>query len=262
MPAIEIIGVWIAAGLTLMMYSFLYKDNPLFKFGEHLYVGITVGYALCYAWFSIVWPDLVKPLYRVIVATTGKSIEPPLERYETWWLVIPLFFSILMLTRFLPRISWLSRWSFAFIMGTGSGMSIPYVVSASLFKQMEPTLRPFIIKGTTTTTTLVDTTSALLILIGVIAVLLYFFFSLEHKGVIGGVARLGIFYMMVAFGAAFGYTIMARESLAIARVQELIKWSSREYYYATIILLVLVAGLLALFEVIRISSRPPTSPKS
>ncbi len=39
----ETIGIWIAAGLTLMMFSFIYRDNVLFKFGEHLYLGVSLG---------------------------------------------------------------------------------------------------------------------------------------------------------------------------------------------------------------------------
>ena len=30
------LGIIVAAGMTLALYSFLYKDNPLFKFAEHV----------------------------------------------------------------------------------------------------------------------------------------------------------------------------------------------------------------------------------
>ena len=62
----------------------------------------------------------------------------------------------------------------------------------------------------------------LIILAGVLAVLFYFFFSLEHKGPVGAISRLGIIFLMVAFGASFGYTVMARESLVIGRFQFLL----------------------------------------
>ena len=35
------IGVWVAAVLTLCIFSFLYKDNPFYKFAEHLFVGVS-----------------------------------------------------------------------------------------------------------------------------------------------------------------------------------------------------------------------------
>ncbi len=62
----------------------------------------------------------------------------------------------------------------------------------------------------------------LVIMVGVLAVLFYFFFSFEHKGAVGAVSRLGIIFLMVSFGASFGYTVMARESLVIGRFQFLL----------------------------------------
>ena len=41
-----VFGAWVATGLTLLIFSFLYKDNPLFKLAEHLYVGVSVGYTI------------------------------------------------------------------------------------------------------------------------------------------------------------------------------------------------------------------------
>lgn len=57
-----------------------------------------------------------------------------------------------------------------------------------------------------------------MLLVGVLSTLVYFFFSREHKGVFGGIARTGVFYLMIAFGASFGYTVMARVSLLFGRV--------------------------------------------
>lgn len=62
----------------------------------------------------------------------------------------------------------------------------------------------------------------LIIILGVITTLVYFFFSMEHKGFVGKVSRVGITFIMIAFGAAFGYTIMARISLFIGRIQFLL----------------------------------------
>jgi hypothetical protein len=55
-----------------------------------------------------------------------------------------------------------------------------------------------------------------------VSTLIYFYFSKPHKGVLGGIATLGIWFIMVSFGAHFGYTVMARVSLLIGRVQFLV----------------------------------------
>jgi len=62
----------------------------------------------------------------------------------------------------------------------------------------------------------------IVLMVGVISVMCYFFFSAEHKGALGAVSRLGIIFLMVSFGASFGYTVMARESLLIGRFQFLL----------------------------------------
>jgi hypothetical protein len=53
--------------------------------------------------------------------------------------------------------------------------------------------------------------------VGVITVLVYFFFSLEHKGVVGKTARVGVWFLMITFGAAFGFTVMGRITLLVGR---------------------------------------------
>ena len=68
----------------------------------------------------------------------------------------------------------------------------------------------------------VDGLNLLLILIGVVSVLVYFFFSVEHRGVVGGISKVGIWFLMISFGASFGYTIMARLSLLIGRIRFLL----------------------------------------
>ena len=228
-----LIGAWVATGLSLFMYSFLYKDNPFFKFGEHLYVGVSVGYGLIITYYEV----MVKKLYV------------PMVQQGNWWLVIPLFLGLLVLARFIPAISWLSRISFAFIVGFGSGAAIPRVISSFILQQVQGTLKPLVANsggdGAWFTFAGLNT---LLILVGVVSVLFYFFFSIEHTGVVHRVARIGIYFLMVSFGAAFGYTVMARMSLLIGRFDELLQYASPGYGYATLVLLAVVIAGLVLWE--------------
>ncbi|HEU4437321.1 MAG TPA: hypothetical protein VFR89_07625, partial [candidate division Zixibacteria bacterium] len=64
----------------------------------------------------------------------------------------------------------------------------------------------------------------LLIIAGSLSGLAYFFFSKEHKGLFGGTAKLGIWFLMIGFGATFGYTVMGRLSLLIGRIEFLRDW--------------------------------------
>lgn len=215
-----IIGAWVATGLTLFIFSFLYKDNPLFKLAENLYVGVSVGYTI------------VKTYDTVVVHLIWK----PIVENGEWALLIPVAIGTLMLTRYVPKAAWLSRYAFAFIVGVGSGLAIPRVISSYILKQIEDTVRPLMVmvpgEGLTFTMNLLNPASSLntiIILIGVSSVLFYFFFSVEHTGPGKAVARTGILFLMIAFGAAFGYTVMARMSLLIGRLTDLIEFSDPSY---------------------------------
>jgi hypothetical protein len=220
MPFETIIGAWVATGLTLFIFSFLFKDNPLFKLAENLYVGVSVGYTI------------VKTYDTVIVHLIWK----PIVENGEWALLVPVAIGLLMLTRYVPKAAWLSRYAFAFIVGVGSGLAIPRVISSYILKQIEDTVRPLMVmvpgEGLTFTWSLLNPASSLntiIILIGVSSVLFYFFFSVEHTGPGKAVARTGILFLMIAFGAAFGYTVMARMSLLIGRLTDLIEFTDPSY---------------------------------
>jgi hypothetical protein len=63
---------------------------------------------------------------------------------------------------------------------------------------------------------------SLVFIIGVYSVLVYFFFSKEQNAVTSRIARVGIWFLMVSFGAGFGFTVMGRIALLIGRLNFLI----------------------------------------
>lgn len=198
-------GIIFAAGITLTMYSFLYKDNPAFKIGENLYVGVALGYTIIITWFNALKPDLYDPLI-VPLFTRVKAPD--------YLLFAPMVLGIFMLMRLSRNLAWLSRWSFAFVVGLGAGITIPNFIHTFILKQIEPSVRPVFAGGQTVFASVND----LIVLIGVVSVLIYFFFSIEHKGPVRVVSKIGIWFLMVSFGASFGYTVMGRMSLLIGRV--------------------------------------------
>lgn len=64
--------------------------------------------------------------------------------------------------------------------------------------------------------------SNLLLLAGLLASLVYFYFSVAHRGPIGAVSRVGVWTLMIGFGASFGLTVQGRISLAIGRAYEVL----------------------------------------
>ncbi|MBX3332090.1 MAG: hypothetical protein KF722_16920 [Nitrospira sp.] len=230
-----VLGAWVATGLTLLIFSFLYKDNPLFKLAEHLYVGVSVGYIIVKTYDTVIVHLVVKPIVE-----NGEIA-----------LLIPVAIGMLMLTRYVPKAAWLSRYAFAFIVGMGAGLAIPRTISSFILKQIEDTVRPLMSMtgpdGLAFSMNLLNPGSnlnALIILLGVSSVLFYFFFSIEHSGAGRAVARTGVIFLMVSFGAGFGYTVMARMSLLIGRLTDLIEFSDASYGRPTIWLLILMIAVL------------------
>ena len=58
-----ILGGWVAAFLTIGIFSYLYKDNPFYKIAEHLYVGISAGYLLSLGFWNQLQPNLFGRLF-------------------------------------------------------------------------------------------------------------------------------------------------------------------------------------------------------
>ena len=195
------VWTWVAALLTLAIFSFLYKDNPFYKFAEHLFVGTSAGYYLALYYHNNVYPNLLEPVFR----------------YHHYLTIVPLLLGLLFFTRFLPRVPYLMRWPMAFLLGVGSGVAVPATFQARIIKQIQGTiLTP---DSASTPATFVN---ALIVLLGVLFVLTYFFFSREQKGFLKVTSRIGIIFLMIGFGASFGYTVMARVSLLIGRIHFLL----------------------------------------
>jgi hypothetical protein len=197
-------GVWIAAMLTLFIFSFLYKDNPLYKFAEHLFVGVSVGYFIVQQYWQVLYPNLVLPL--------GAH-----DTVDRWKYIVPALLCLFLFTRFFSKIAWLSRFAIAVIIGVYAGAKTTGFAQAEVVAQVQATMlnlwNPADVTGSINNIVLV---------VGVITTLVFFFFSTEHKGAIGGAAKLGIWYLMVSFGAAYGFTVMSRISLLIGRFQFLL----------------------------------------
>ncbi len=217
------IWVWIGALLTLAIFSFLYKDNPLFRFAEHLFVGISAGYYAAIYWHNAIYRFIIGPLIKNFSKFYYKIIWP--ELYSdvsvifsllSWVMyLLPLGFGILFFALAFPRQRWLIRYPIAFLMGIGAGLSLYPTFKARIFDQLKDTFLP---QFSNTMYFL----NAIIIFIGTFSVLTYFFFSTERKGILKPLSRMGIIFIMIGFGAAFGYTVMARISLLIGRFYFLI----------------------------------------
>ena len=190
----ETIGIWVAAIFTLAIYSFLYKENPIYRLAEHLVVGISIAYGIVATWTNTVEPRLIQPLLQ-----EGRFV-----------LLIPGILGLLYVTRFFRRVAWLSRYPIAFVLGTSMGVGFPRTMLAWILRQLEATIRPIYTDGMPFHLVI----GGIVIIFGTLAALIYFFFSKPHKGPFFGLgSKVGIWVIMIGFGATFGFTVMGRISL-------------------------------------------------
>ena len=189
----EIFSNWVAAFFTLCIFSFLYKDNPFYKFAEHLFVGVSMGYAIPLSFNNAFIPYVYHTIFL----------------QHKFMLIIPSLIGLCYCFTFNRKLNWLSRYPIAFGMGM-VGMGVPLAMHASVLVQMRGAMVP------------IQDLNAFLVFIGTVTILLYFYFSKAHTGTYGKIVKIGIWFMMIGFGASFGYTVMARISLLIGRIQFLI----------------------------------------
>lgn len=201
----EVIGLWIAGFLTLCVFSFLLGDNPFYKFAEHIYVGVSAGYWMCVGYWGTIKPEIVDPL------SAGNLIA-----------IIPLVLGIMLLFQLNPKTTWVSRWPLCFLVGMYAGLQIVFTMDSMIIEQIQASIKPLVAffpeadgGGFDIWTTIVNW----ILVFGLLTGMIYFYFSVPHKGLVFGTgARIGIWVLMIALGASFGYTVMARISLLIGRM--------------------------------------------
>lgn len=205
MTGMELFQTWIVAFFTLALFSFLYKDNPFYKFAEHVFAGLSAGYYVGLVWHTVILQQLWDPMFNPV---EGASAQ--------WFLIIPGILGLLMFARFFPKVSWVSRISLAVVMAFTAGEFLSLQLHGLVLPQMLSTMKIFAFENGASFGNVIW---AIIVLVGVVSTLVYFYYSKEHKGVIGVTAKVGIWFIMVSFGAHFGYTVMGRVSLLIGRVQ-------------------------------------------
>jgi hypothetical protein len=183
------VGIWVAAICTLAMFSFLWKENAVFRTFQHVYVGIAAGYGMVQQYKSI----------------NNMAIQPLLTKGVTTW-IVPVVLGLLLFTRFFRQVSWLARWSVAFLIGIGAALSIK-ILETEFIRQAQATFVPL------------NSFNNVVLVLGTATALCYFYFTIKPAMGFDVVSKLGRYVLMISFGAGFGNAVMGRVSLLISRMQ-------------------------------------------
>ena len=184
----QLIGLWVAAVLTLIVYSFLIRDNPLFRFAEHLLVGTALGYAAL-----VVLERVLLPSANAVVFNLFSN---PVSRIMT---ALGILWGVLLLTWLIRPVRWLASWSLAIVFGVGAALAIGGALVGTLLPQVEATFLP--LRGSSVLDNLV-------VVILVLAGLTYFTFVVRRDRPLGRVtqvvSKVGRWGLMVSLGALLG----------------------------------------------------------
>ncbi len=268
----EMLGAWFAAFLTLAVFSYLYKDNPFYKIAEHIFVGVSAGYwTSMFFWtqiqpnlFGRLWPSPepgtqisgffmrlwygIYNLFGVVFPSVfpDGGIDKGHGHDPHFFYIIPLVLGILMLLSVFNKLSWMARLGIAYTVGMAAGLRAYAFLNSNVIGQIKGSAvqlvnLPFF-------SMLGDSVfNNLIILVGTISGLLYFYFSREHTGTLGHVTRVGIYFLMISFGASFGFAVMGRISLLIGRFTDLIAYGGSHYHHASLWVLLAMVVILVIW---------------
>ncbi len=266
----EIFGAWVAVFLTLGIFSYLYKDNPFYKIAEHVFVGVSAGYWMTMFFWTQIQPNLFGRLWPVPEgAITGFFMKMWYGIYNLFGIILPTVFpdggidkghgshphfiyilpfvlGVMMLLSVVSKWSWLARMGIAYTVGMAAGLRAYAFLNSNVLGQLKGSAVSFVGLPWFSLTD-ASIFNNIVILIGTITGLLYFYFSKEHTGSFGKVTRVGIYFLMISFGASFGFAVMGRISLLIGRFTDLITYGGSNYNYASIWVLLLMIVLLGIW---------------
>jgi hypothetical protein len=167
----------------------------------------------------------VRGVFHFFHASTvdlAKSVAQVPVDYRLYLIVVPLILGLMIFGRFFRKWQWTSRWPIAFMVGAGAGVGIPLAFQASILEQAHGTMEPFLKTPGVAPPVAADVAGAWVLALAVLTTLAYFYFSAPHRGWLGRASRLGVWFLMIAFGVGFGNTVMARVALLIGRMQFLL----------------------------------------
>lgn len=206
---------------TLLILSYVLGDNPLFRIGTYIFIGVSAGYIAAVAWWQVLLPRLIQPLISTSTPPTEKGL-----------LLAPLLGVVLILMKISPRLSGMGRIVMAFLVGVGAAVTIAGALSGTLIPQILGTINAFDVRGKDVGSFIEAVINGAIILLGTIFTLSYFHFgarpkadgSMRRLGVIEIFAWVGRIFIGITLGAVFAGVYAAALTAMIERISSLINF--------------------------------------
>jgi hypothetical protein len=209
--AIEVLSAFIGFILTLMVFSYLIGDNPLFRIAVYLFIGIASGYAAVVIWHYVLTPKLFEPL--------GDPDRLALT-------VVPLVLSVSLLAKLSPRISQVGSFAMAVLVGVGAATAVGGALVGTLIPQAGAAMEAFDSRS------FFGLIEGAVMLAGTVLTLAYFQFgakraadgSVGRNALLELLAWLGRIFIAVTFGVLFAGVYLAALTAMIERLGSIINF--------------------------------------
>jgi hypothetical protein len=207
----ELIWTIISLVLTLMVFSYLFGDNILFRIAAYLFVGVASGYVFTIVVYQVILPRLVSPLL------SGNFL-----------VIIPLVLGLALLFKLVPRLANIGSLSMAYLVGVGAAVIIGGAVLGTLLGQAGAAINMFDLKSANATgiPPLLQVLGGGFTLLGTIATLAYFHYGVvprpgqpaQRNSAITWLARFGQVFIGITLGALFAGVFTAALTALVERV--------------------------------------------
>jgi hypothetical protein len=207
---IEVLTAIIGFLLTLMVFSYLIGDNPMFRIAVYLFIGVASGYAAVVVWHNVLVPKLFDQL-------AGSPTQLALT-------AVPLILSVSLLAKLSPRISWIGNFAMALLVGVGAATAVGGALVGTLIPQAEAAM------DAVNASTAFGVIDGLVMLAGTVLTLAYFQFgakrvadgSVRRNAIVELLAWAGRIFIAVTFGVLFAGVYMAALTAMIERLSSVI----------------------------------------
>jgi len=156
--------IWLSAFCILAIYSYLFKDNPVYRAVVQIFIGLNIGYGVIVNWRDILYPQWWLPMTDGFKALLFNA---PGSKWSALWALVGVLglFWYFQLSR---KYIWLSRIVIGLTVGIGAGLTfksqfgqnLPQVVDS--FRPLGPSViaqtprKRFDLPPTTVTPVLAD----------------------------------------------------------------------------------------------------------
>jgi hypothetical protein len=193
----SMIELTIQAILTIAITTLAWRDTPVSKTAEHIYVGVITANTIVMAWRSIIttgWNNIIG----------GQIVY-----------ILPVILGLMAYFRYSRENFWVYRYPIALVVGIGVGTAMRGLVGGSVLDQIKDSFFSLNVPGNA-----MGSLNNLIQLFILISCLIYFIFTIKaaRGPLTTQLSTFGRYALMAAFGYSFANTIATRINQYAGRI--------------------------------------------